>query len=289
LSPVPDGAKSKKLNSTSGRWKLDNVGQMHLEKGMQMIGMPSKSPVPTVSPEPEVPPSEDESVEVRKATDKLAGIVDQMVPSFLMSLGLLDSALKWLRVLAVGMSLGVLFGAFVAFRMQDAASKSEKAAEDSAKAVKELGEANKEIRELKSSLQSVMKEVMKVKGLSQIESQTSIQITAGDKPGEVNILAPQVSRAEIEKAKSKVEDAVEAGRPLPPPPSPYITAKIPAQLKRVETTLGPIVGPKGEILEQVAATATAAAMDAIQAPAAPKPAAPPMAAPAEAPGAPAAR
>jgi hypothetical protein len=248
---------------------------MHLEKGMQMMGIPPqtagglKSPVPAVAPEPESPPSEDETVEVRKATDNLAGIVDQMIPSFLMSLGLLDSALKWLRVLAVGMSLGVLFGGFVAFRMQDAASKSEKAAEDSARAVKELGEANKELRDLKTSLQNVMKEVQKVKGLSQIESQTSIQITAGDKPGEVNILAPQVSRAEIEKAKSKVEAAVEAGKPLPPPPSPYITAKIPAQLKRVETTVGPIVGPDGNILAPMATAASDLPAAAAAPPAAP--------------------
>ncbi len=239
----PASVKPKK-SSTSGDWKLnlDLAGQNHLERGMQMMGLPPKSPVPSVAPEPEDPPSSGagrEGEEVRQATDNLAGIVDQMIPSFLMSLGLLDSAMKWLRAIAVGMTLSVLCGAFITVRIQDAAVKSERAAEDSARAVKELIGANKELVDLKSSLQSVMKEVQKVKGISQIEAQTSIQITAGDKPGEVNILAPQVTRAEIEKEKSKVEAAVEAGKPIPPSPSPYVTAKIPAQIKLVETTVGP--------------------------------------------------
>ncbi|HEY8096573.1 MAG TPA: hypothetical protein VIE65_10850 [Methylobacter sp.] len=230
-SPPSGRPPARKASGTSGQWKLnlDHANQKHLETGMQMMGMPPKSPIPTVAPEPELPPSSGngrEGEEVLAAADSLAGIVDQMIPSFLVSLGLLDTALKWLRSLAVGIGVGVLFGIFVAFRIE--------------KAVQELDAANKEIRDLKVSLQGIMKEVQKVKGLSQIESQTSIQITAGDRPGEVNILAPQVTRADIEKEKRKIEAAVEAGKPIPLPTTALVTARIPVKINQVDTPVAPL-------------------------------------------------
>lgn len=215
-------APNKASGSSSGEHllKLDEAlasdrSQVQIEKARRLVGESN-------------PPGEMEEVQV--ATENLTSAVDQMVPSLLLSLGMLDTAVKWLKMIVAIMVAAFGVAVFIAVRMEVAASAARDAATEVSESKKELAKANLELVGIRDSLTKLKVETAK----QAIDQASQPKIVAGDKPGEVSIVTPVINQAEIKRAKADAEKAVKAGREPPPVPMAEKATKIPAQLKPAE-------------------------------------------------------
>jgi len=171
-------------------------------------------------------PSHDSIEEIDEAATTLTDAVDQMVPSLLLSLGMLDSAIKWLKFVATLMGIAIIMLAVLLMKGVNAASLNKTAAEEVGAARAELVEIRGDLIKIKGAIIDVQKSDAR----RQITEATEPKIVAGDKPGEVALVAPKVDPKEIEQAKKKAEEAVERGEDPPKPPTPKGTTKIPVTL-----------------------------------------------------------
>lgn len=187
---------------------------------------------------------EEAKTEVNNAADSLTSAVDKMTPPLLLSIGMLDTALRWLKVITTFLIIAFCIAAFIAFRTEKAAKINEVAAKEVANSRVELAKANKELAEIKESLMN-----LKVDAAKQAVDQVSQpRIVAGDRPGEVSIITPAIRPEVIEKAKEAAAKAVKEGKEPPPLPKADAT-KIPAQLKPGEVEkLGDGYQPKSSAL-----------------------------------------
>lgn len=206
-------------------------GQAGIAKGLEVLNEATSSKPPAARRQM------DSVGEVGEAADKLTGAVDQMVSPLLLSLGMLDSAVKWLKLLTAGMCLASVLGVFIAVRMEMASSAAQSASKEvseAKQAVKEakeeLARANGELKQIKSDLLTLRAEAAK----QAVDQASQPKIVPGDRPGEVAIVTPAINPKDIEKAKKAAEQAVKAGKEPPPLPDPGKATKIPAQLKPVE-------------------------------------------------------
>lgn len=206
-------------------------GQAGIAKGLEVLNEATSSKPPPARKQM------DSAGEVGEAADKLTGAVDQMISPLLLSLGMLDSAVKWLKFLAAGMCLAAVLGVFIAVRMEMASSAAQTASREVSEARQavreareELVKANGELKQVRDSLLSLRAEAAK----QAVDQASQPKIVPGDRPGEVAIVTPAITPKDIEKAKKAAEQAVKAGREPPPLPEPSKATKIPAQLKPAE-------------------------------------------------------
>jgi hypothetical protein len=169
----------------------------------------------------------DSQGEIATATMTLTQAVDQMVPPLLLSLGILDSAIKWLKGIAVLGSCIALIAIYIAVQSFRAAAHNQRAAEAVIKSNQEL----KEMREELQKANNAIKEATKAGARAEVKAAAEPRLAAGDRPGEVTIVVPHVDPEDLKKAEKNAEEAVEKGLPAPPPPAPKTATKIPAQLK----------------------------------------------------------
>lgn len=191
-------------------------GKAHIESAQKILDEEREKSDP--------PPSEAEAAE---AAEKLTDAVDQMVPSLLLSIGMLDTAIKWLKGIAACMAVAFLIAVFIAVRIEKATSVTEAASKEVDAARVELGKANAELKQIREDLLNLKAEMAK----QAVDQASQPRIVAGDRPGEVAIVTPTINPKEIEKAKKAAEKAVKEGKEPPPLPSPDKATKIPAQLK----------------------------------------------------------
>lgn len=135
-------------------------GQAGIAKGLEVLNEATSSKPPAARRQM------DSVGEVGEAADKLTGAVDQMVSPLLLSLGMLDSAVKWLKLLTAGMCLASVLGVFIAVRMEMASSAAQSASKEvseAKQAVKEakeeLARANGELKQIKSDLLTLRAEI----------------------------------------------------------------------------------------------------------------------------------
>ena len=211
-----------KAGSGSGEHllKLDEAlssdrNQVQIEKARKLVGESN-------------PPGE--TGEVKAAADNLTSAVDQMVPPLLLALGMLDTAVKWLKAIVALMAVAFGVAVFIAVRMEVAASAARDAATEVSESKKELAKANMELAGIRDSLINLKVETAK----QAIDQASQPKIVAGDKPGEVSIVTPVINPNEIKRAKADAEKAVKAGKEPPPVPTAEKATRIPAQLKPAE-------------------------------------------------------
>lgn len=172
--------------------------------------------------------------EIGEAADKLTGAVDQMVPPILLSLGMLDSSIKWMKLMAAGMCVGSVLAMFIAVRMEMASAAAQTASKEvsgAKRAVKdareELTKANGELKQIRDDLLTLKTEAAK----QAVDQASQPKIVPGDRPGEVAIVTPAIAPKDIAKAKKAAEKAIKAGKEPPPLPESGKATKIPARLK----------------------------------------------------------
>jgi uncharacterized membrane protein (Fun14 family) len=179
----------------------------------------SKAPPPTEEKKDDV------KEEVEEAATTLTSAVDQMVPSLLLSLGMLDAAIKWMKFVAVLIGVAII-GVGVLIENGIRTANSNKRAADEVSAAKfELVRIKGELEEIKKSIIDVRKADAK----REIAAAAETKLVAGDKPGEVALVTPDISEEEIKIAQKKAEEAVEKGEKPPAPPTAKGT-KIPVKL-----------------------------------------------------------
>lgn len=211
-------SRPEKYQAELGEALSSNKGKNQIEKAKKIV---AESEGDTSSNE-----IEEVKMEVNGATDKLTNAVDQLVSPLLLSIGMLDTALRWLKVITAFLGIAFMITVFIAFRTEKAAEINETAAKEVASSRIEIAKANKELAEIKESLIN-----LKVDAAKQAVDQVSQpRIMAGDRPGEVSIVTPAIRPEVIEKAKEAAEKAVKEGKEPPPLPKADAT-KIPAQLK----------------------------------------------------------
>jgi len=222
--PSPKAELEETLSSTQSK--------AHIESAQKLLDEERGKSDPPDPDEPESRPSKSE--EVAEAAETLTGAVDQMVPSLLLSIGMLDTAIKWLKGIAACMAVAFLIAVFIAVRIEKATSTTEAASKEVAaargqltKANEELDRANKELGDIRADLRNLKAEMAK----QAVDQASQPKIVAGDRPGEVAIVTPAINQKDIEKAKKAAEKAVKEGKEPPPLPTAAKATKIPAQLK----------------------------------------------------------
>jgi hypothetical protein len=223
------GQLSKTLASDKNQKMVK--GARHLLEEHEERVTSSKPPLPEESNEVEVDesvPSRDstpEKNEVDEAAVTLTSAVDQMIPSLLLSLGMLDAAIKWMKFVAalIGVAI-ILLGVLIENGIRSANSNK--------RAANEVSTAKLELVKIKDELVDIQKsmiDVRKADAKREIMAATETKLVAGDKPGEVSLVTPDISPEEIKIAQKKAEEAVEKGEKPPAPPTAK-GMKIPVKL-----------------------------------------------------------
>ena len=177
--------------------------------------------------------------EIDEAATTLTSAVDQMVPILHLSLGMTDAAIKWMKFVAALLGVAILLLVVLVENGIRSANSNKRAAD-------EVGTAKTEIVQIKDELiaiQRSMIDVRKADARREIAAAAEPKLVAGDKPGEVALVAPDVDPEDIERAKKRAEEAVEKGEKPPKLPSPKGTTKISVKLgegrKEKKEQMGP--------------------------------------------------
>jgi len=208
------------------------------EKGLAGIAKGREMLTEATSSKPPPPREAMGSVsEVGEATEKLTGAVDQMVSPLLLALGLLDSAVKWLKLLTAGVCVATALIVFIAVRIEMASSAAQAASKEVSEAKQAVKDAREELTKANGELKQVRDDLLTLKAEAAkqaVDQASQPKIVPGDRPGEVAIVTPAIAPRDIEKAKKAAEQAVKAGKEPPPLPEAGKATKIPAQLKPAE-------------------------------------------------------
>lgn len=166
-----------------------------------------------------------EKEEVDEAAGLLTSAVDQMVPSLLLSLGLLDTVMKWLKFVAALMTVAIVILLVIMVNGLRAAGHNKDAAA-------QVDAANAELRLIKGELVGVqdgMKDQRKAEAKRVIAEAAQPKLVTGE-DGEVAILDPKVTPEQVKVAQKKAVEAVDRGEEPPAPPTAKGT-KIPIDIE----------------------------------------------------------
>ncbi len=175
--------------------------------------------------------------EVDEAAATLTSAVDQMVPAIHLSLGMLLAAIRWMKFVAALILITIVLLIVLVENGIRTANSNKRAADSINTSRLELVEVKGELIDIEKSMMGVLK----ADARREIAAAAEPKLVAGDKPGEVTLVTPDIDPEDIERAKKKAEEAVEKGEK--PPKLPLPNGKISVMLGKKEKSIPPPVRP----------------------------------------------